>query len=429
MNTQDKLVEIINEEAILFSSQAKDYDILLDQIGDANIVLIGEATHGTYEFYQTRIEITKKLIEKKGFMAIAIEGEWPACYLVHRYLQGTENKNNVTQALEGFSNFPVWMWRNETLPPFLQWLKNHNDSVNSNNKVGFYGLDLYSLYSSIQAVINYLLKVDKALAEKAKLRYACFDHMQTNPQIYGYLTNMGIKKSCIAEVVEQLLELQNKTFQGIKKDNVSVSEERFYAIQNARIVKNAEHYYRSMFEGHIVSWNVRDKHMFETLENIALHLEHQRNQSPKMVVWAHNSHIGDARATEMGFQGEVNIGQLIREKYNTNAYLIGFSTYSGSVTAASAWDGPIQLKMVQPGILGSYERLFHDIKYHNFLLNLRDNKILEHYLSTPRLQRAIGVIYQPETERESHYFFSRLPYQFDSIIHFDKTNALKPLIE
>lgn len=423
-----KLIDTLTETVQPLSEQADKYSSLLDKIGDSRFVLIGEATHGTHEFYQARIEITQQLIEKKNFMAVAIEGDWPDAYRIHRYLQGKGDKRNSEQALDDFKRFPIWMWRNTTLPPFLRWIRTYNDHLSSPaEKIGFYGLDLYSLYSSMQAVIDYLSKVDPEAAERARLRYACFDHIKPDPQTYGYLTSMGVKKSCVKEAVEQLLELQHHAFDYVRQDRITGQDEYFYATQNARLVKDAENYYRSMFEGHVLSWNVRDKHMAETLNILADHLENRFGKPAKIIVWAHNSHVGDARATEMGEQGEVNIGQLVREQHDVDTYLIGFSTYQGSVTAASEWDAPAECKQVNPSLEGSYEELFHRVHSGNFLLNLRGNEKLEHYLHIPRLQRAIGVIYQPETERESHYFFTRLPYQFDSVIHFDQTTAVQPL--
>lgn len=425
----ENLIQTLNDTAQPFTEKSDTYSELLQKIGDARFVLIGEASHGTHEFYQARMEITKLLIETKGFMAVAIEGDWPDAYQIHRYLQGAGEKNDCQQALSHFQRFPAWMWRNQTLPPFLNWLRSYNDQTSSPAlKIGFYGLDLYSLYSSMEAVINYLSSVDPEAANRARLRYACFDRVKADPQTYGYLTNMGIKKSCINEAIEQLLELQHHAFNYIQQDGFLAADEYFYATQNARLVKNAENYYRSMFKGHIESWNIRDHHMAETLNNIADHLEDRFNKPAKIVVWAHNSHVGDARATEMGSNGEVNIGQLVREQHDLEAYSIGFSTYQGLVTAASEWGAPSECKTVNPGLEGSYEELFHHLKYKNFLLDLRGNKHLEHYLNIPRLQRAIGVIYLPETERQSHYYFSRLPYQFDSIIHFDQTTAVEPLV-
>jgi erythromycin esterase-like protein len=430
MNEQvlEKLVNVITDAAEPLSEKKEKYAALLDKIGDSRFVLIGEATHGTQEFYQARIEITRELIEKKNFMAVAIEGDWPDAYRIHRYIQGTGSKIDWQEALADFKRFPVWMWRNTTLAPFLRWLRNYNDQLSApGSKIGFYGLDLYSLHSSMQAVINYLEKVDPEEANRARMRYACFDHIKLDAQNYGYLVSHGIKKPCIREAIEQLIELQHHAFEYVHRDGMTSEDEFFYATQNARLIKNAEKYYRSMFEGHVLSWNVRDQHMAETLNVLADHLENRFSKPAKIIVWAHNSHVGDARVTEMNERGEVNIGQLVREYHDEDTYLIGFSTYNGTVTAASDWDAPAQCKSVNPGLEGSYEDLFHRIKYDNFLLDLRNNKNLEHYLHIPRLQRAIGVIYRPETERGSHYFFTRLPYQFDSIIHFDHTTAVQPL--
>jgi erythromycin esterase-like protein len=402
------------------------YMSLLNSIGDARFVMIGEATHGTHEFYQTRIEITQQLIQKKGFMAVAIEGDWPDVHRVHRYIQAKGGTQDATDALADFERFPTWMWRNITMPPFLKWLREYNNKLPSSNKIGFYGLDLYSLNTSMNAVVHYLQKVDPDAALEAKNRYACFDHMSGDPQMYAYLTSTRVKKSCIDEAIAQLLEIQHKAFKYLHQDGIAAEEDYFFATQNARLVKNAEAYYRSMFEGQIASWNIRDRHMVETLNILADHLEHRFNKPAKIIIWAHNSHVGDARATEMGERGEVNIGQLVREQH-TETYSIGFSTYDGFVTAASNWEEPAERKKITPGFAESYEDLFHQLRFKNFMLHLIGNEELDHFLKLPRLQRAIGVIYRPETERLSHYFFTHLPYQFNSLIHFDRTTALQPL--
>ncbi len=423
MDAQQHLISLINQNAIPIVSS--NYSSLLDNIGDSRFVLIGEATHGTHEFYQTRIEITQQLIKEKGFMAVAIEGDWPDSHRVHRFIQGRSDDTSIS-ALDDFQRFPRWMWSNTTMPPFLEWLRNYNDSSTNQETIGFYGLDLYSLNASMQAVINYLTKVDPHAAEQAKNKYACFDHMNVDPQMYAYLTNSKVKKSCIAEVLNVLYELQHHAFRFTHNRGVMAEDDYFFAEQNARVVKDAESYYRSMFEGHITSWNIRDKHMTDTLNLLADHLEHRFNKPAKIIIWAHNSHVGDARAMEMGWEGELNIGQLIREQH-TDSYSIGFSTYDGFVTAASNWDEPAQQKEIVPALQGSYEELFHQANYPHFILNLIQNEELEHLLKIPRLQRAIGVIYRPETERQSHYYMTQLPYQFDSIIHWDKTSALKML--
>lgn len=423
---QKKLIQTLSQSAEPLSDQEDKYSALLDKIGDAQYVLMGEATHGTSEFYNARIEISKQLIIKKDFSAIAIEGDWPDTYLIHRYLQGAGEKNNWEIALEEFKRFPIWMWRNTTLPPFLKWLRNYNDYLPPELKIGFYGLDLYSLYSSMQAVIDYLSKIDPDSANRARSRYTCFEDVKEDPQTYAYFTSKGLKKSCVKETVDQLLDIQQQAFKFLQKDGLTAEDEYFYAVQNARLVKNAETYYRSLFEGRVSSWNIRDNHMAETLEILTDHLATRRKKPCKIIVWAHNSHIGDARATEMGMQGEVNLGQLVREQHE-KTYLIGFSTYQGTVTAASDWGDPAECKRVLPGLASSYEDLFHQVNYPKFLLDLRNSDRFKHYLDISRLQRAIGVIYRPESERASHYFFTHLPLQFDCVIHFDKTTAVKPL--
>ncbi|MES2217903.1 MAG: erythromycin esterase family protein [Pseudomonadota bacterium] len=423
-----KLINILNDFAEPIQENANQYSSILDKIGESRFVLIGEATHGTHEFYQARAKITEQLITQKGFMAVAIEGDWPDAYRIHRYLQGMGSKEEWMQALGKFTRFPTWMWRNATIAPFIQWLRSYNDNVSApHNKIGFYGLDLYSLHSSMQAVIDYLLKIDPEAAERARKRYSCFDHFGLDPQNYGFQTSKGQEKPCINEAIAEVLELQQHAFKYVSDDS-DQEDEFFYAIQNARLVKDAEEYYRSMFEGRISSWNIRDMHMLKTLNTLAEHLEKKWNKPAKIVVWAHNSHVGDARATEMGDQGEVNIGQLVREHHGSeDTYLLGFSTYQGSVAAADDWDTPVKHKVVNPGLVGSYEALFHELKHKNFILDMRGNEKLEHYLQINRLQRAIGVVYRPDSELASHYFLTRLPYQFDAIIHFDKTTAVQPL--
>lgn len=428
-NAYQKLIDVIHDAAIPIADKSDNYDELVDKVGDARFVLMGEASHGTHEFYQARIDITKQLIEKKGFMAVMIEGDWPDAYRVHRYVQGQGDAQMSAQALDDFNRFPTWMWRNMTIPPFIQWLRAYNDNaLTALNKVGFYGLDLYSLNRSMQAVIQYLNKVDPASAEYMKHQYACFDHLNVDPQAYGYMASSGTKKSCMDEAIQACCELQHRAFAYLREDGIAAEDEYLFALQNARVVKNAETYYRTMYSGRASSWNIRDRHMVETINILADHLEHQRNKPAKIIIWAHNSHVGDARATEMSERGEINIGQLMREQH-MDTYSIGFSTYDGFVTAATDWDTPALRRIVSPGFSESYETLFHHVPYQQFILHLVGNETLDHYLKIPRLQRAIGVIYRPETERFSHYFFTRLPYQFDSIIHIDRTNAVRPLLQ
>jgi erythromycin esterase-like protein len=425
--TITNVVEAVRESAYQITGTATDYDPLINLIGNARFVLIGEASHGTHEFYQQRIEITKRLIQEQGFTAVAIEADWPDAYRVNRYIQGVSTDPTPAEALAGFQRFPTWMWRNTDVLNFVNWLREYNDNLPDNAiKVGFYGLDLYSMYASMEAVINYLDQVDPEAAQRARYRYSCFDHFGEDSQQYGYATSFGLTKSCEQEVVSQLLELQQRSAEYISKDHQLAADEFFSAMQNARLVKNAEAYYRSMFSGRVSSWNIRDRHMAEMLEQLVDHLD-QRGTPSKVVVWEHNSHLGDARATDMGKLGEVSVGQLVRDRYGQDAVLIGFSTYTGTVTAASDWGGTTELKQVRSALPGSYEALFHQIGIPQFLLLLRDNNPAITSLREPRLERAIGVIYQPETERISHYFYACLPDQFDAVIHIDDTRGVEPL--
>jgi erythromycin esterase-like protein len=319
------------------------------------------------------------------------------------------------------------MWRNADVLDFVGWLRAHNDSLPpTGTKTGFYGLDLYSLHASIEAVLNYLDKIDPEGARRARFRYSCFEHFGEDPQSYGYAAGFGLSHTCQSEVVGQLIELQRSAAQYAKRDGRIAADDFFYAEQNARVVRDAEEYYRSMFRERATSWNLRDLHMTETLHELMRHLA-SRNEPPKIVLWAHNSHLGDARATEMGKAGELNVGQLVRERYGRDAVLLGFSTYSGTVTAASNWGGPAERKHVLPALPASYEALFHDAGFPRFFLSLRDGTPVADGLRDPKLERAIGVIYLPETERISHYFHARLSYQFDAILHFDQTRAVEPL--
>ena len=419
------LVRSLREVAHRMVGSAKDYDPLLALIGNARFVLLGEASHGTHEFYEQRAQITKRLIEEKGFTAVAVEADWPDAYRVNRYVQGTSNDSDGEEALSGFKRFPTWMWRNSDVLDFVGWLREHNEAVSPAMKAGFYGLDLYSLHSSMEAVLTYLHKVDPDAARRARYRYSCFDHFGEDTQAYGYAATFGLAESCEEEVLGQLIELQQRAVAYASRDGRVADDEFFFAEQNARLVKNAEEYYRSMFRGRVESWNRRDAHMAETLEALAAHLE-GRGREAKIVVWEHNSHLGDARATEIGEGGEFNVGQLVRERYAGESMLVGFTTHHGTVTAASNWDAPAEHKRVRPGLPGSYEELFHEVGIGRFMLGLRSGAPMEG-LREPRLERAIGVIYRPETERMSHYFHARLSDQFDAVLHFDETRAVEPL--
>src|SRR6266496_1485452 len=386
---------------------SSDYDPLMGRVGNARFVLLGEASHGTHEFYRERAQITKRLIEEKDFTAVAVEADWPDAYRINRFVRGTSTDAEAIDSLAGFKRFPTWMWRNADVLDFIGWLRAHNDSLSAGaNKVGFYGLDLYSLHASIEAVLGYLNKIDPEAARRARYRYSCFGHFGENTQAYGYAAGFGLTESCENEVVSQLIELRRRAADYASRDGRVAADDFFFAEQNARLVKNAEEYYRSMFRGTVPSWNLRDRHMAETLESLVRHFA-QQGQSAKVVVWEHNSHLGDARATEMGERGELNVGQLVREAHNDDALLVGFTTYTGTVTAASDWDAVAERKRVKPGMEGSYESLFHELRMPNFLLTTRNRIEAAKGLRHPRLERAIGVIYRPETERWSHYFEAR----------------------
>jgi erythromycin esterase-like protein len=401
------------------------YDALLQLIGDARFALLGEASHGTHEFYQERIRITQRLITEKGFTAVAVEADWPDAWRVNRYVRGLSDDPDAVAALSGFQRFPAWMWRNTEVRDFVEWLREYNRGRTPRTQVGFYGIDLYSLFGSIEAVLAYLDRTDPEAARRARARYACFDHAGQDSQAYGYGASFGLSPSCEDEAIQELRELNQLAAGAALRHGLDV-DEAFFAQQNARLVHNAEEYYRTMFRGRVSSWNLRDSHMVETLQALERHLA-VGGQPPRMAVWAHNSHLGDASATEMGDQGEWNVGQLVRDRWGSQAVLVGFSTHRGSVTAASEWDDPPQTKQVRQGLAGSWEDLFHQSGTERFMLTLRGNAELRPLAIEKRLQRAIGVIYRPETERQSHYFHTRLADQFDAMIHFDETHALEPL--
>jgi erythromycin esterase-like protein len=399
-----------------------DFDPLLRMVGDARFVLIGEASHGTHEFYRVRAQITKRLIAEKEFNAVAVEADWPDAYRINQFVRFEGDDEDAVDALGGFQRFPTWMWRNADVLDFVGWLRNYNEHRHA-RRIGFYGLDLYSLHASMRAVLDFLDQVDPEAARRARYRYACFENYGEDTQAYGYAASFGLSKSCEDEVVSQWLEMRRGAADLAHRDGRVARDAFFFAEQNARLVKNAEQYYRSMFHERVSSWNLRDTHMAETLNALVQHL----GPHSKVVVWAHNSHLGDARATEMGHRGELNLGQLVRQRYAGDAKLIGFTTHSGTVTAASGWDSPAERKHVRPALPGSYEALFHETGIPNFLLRFGDRQEATRLLREPLLERAIGVIYLPRSERASHYFHAQLADQFDAVLHYDETRAVEPL--
>jgi protein-L-isoaspartate(D-aspartate) O-methyltransferase len=390
-------------------------DLLLARIGEARVVLLGEASHGTSEFYRMRERISRELITKKGFRFVAIEGDWPDAARVDHYVRHLEYPPSEWTA---FARFPVWMWRNNEVRAFIDWLRHHNTSLSAASRVAFHGLDLYSLYDSIRAVLKYLDQVDPHSARVARERYGCLTPWQSDPATYGHAALTGAYPTCESDVVRVLTDLLHK-----RRDYAERDGERFMdAVQNARLITNAERYYRIMYYGSRASWNLRDSHMFETLKTLLAFY----GPKSKAIIWAHNSHIGNAAATEMFSRGEYNLGHLCRKEFGDLAYAIGFGTHTGTVAAASNWDGPMEIKTVLPAIPDSYEHVCHETGKPSFLLNLRRSSLDGTALRKPRLERAIGVIYRPETELASHYFQAVLPEQFDEYVWFDETSAITP---
>ncbi len=394
-------------------------DAFVDRVGDAKVVLIGEATHGTSEFYRMRARLTRELIVRRGFTVVAVEADWPDAAQVDHYARHLERPVAPETA---FTRFPTWMWRNQEVAAFVEWLRAHNAEIpDPARRAGFYGLDLYSLYGSLAAVLRYLDDVDPEAAQVARARYGCLTPWQNDPAAYGRAVVTQGYRACEAQVVANLRALLDKRLAYQHRDG-----ERFHdALQNARVVTDAERYYRAMYYGSRESWNLRDQHMFETLQIVLAF----RGPETKAVVWEHNSHVGNAGATEMGVRGELNVGQLAREHYGDAAYLVGFGTDHGTVAAATDWDGPLEVKRVRPAHPESYERLCHDSGVAAFALALRHPRrdAVRAELAPPRLERAIGVIYRPETELASHYFQAVLPEQFDEYLWFDGTRAVTPL--
>ncbi len=417
--TSESLPSLISYDAETFSTvEEASLDSLLKRIGKARVVLIGEASHGTSEFYRMRALITRRLIEENNFNIVAAEADWPDAARIDHYVRHRDTQPSEWTA---FARFPTWMWRNAEVMEFIDWLHGHNKALPYDDRTGFYGLDLYSLYNSARAVINYLDEVDPDLALVARRRYGCLSPWEADPAAYGHAALTGAYRDCEQGVVSMLEELQKKQMEYAHHDG-----ERFLdASQNAHLVANAERYYRMMYYGSRASWNLRDSHMFDTLLNVMTF----HGESSKAIVWAHNSHIGDASATEMSARGEHNIGQLCRNKFNDDSCSIGFGTHHGTVAAASNWDGPMEVMQVRPSHPQSYERLFHLTNKPGLILPLHSQQKSDLYtqLSKPKLERAIGVIYRPETELASHYFEAVLPRQFDEYIWIDQTKAITPL--
>jgi len=385
------------------------YDPLLDAVGNARFVLLGTASNGTHEFHRARAEITKRLVLEKGFRGVAVEADAPDARRVDRWVRAASD-GDAADALAGFRRFPSWVFRNADVLDFVDWLRDHNDAIASDaDKVGFYGLDLYALHASMETVIGILRGSDPDAAHRVEVRHACFDRFGGDAQGYGASALFGTGISCEDEVIVALVERHLATEDGPGRSRDA-----------------AEKYYRAMFGSPAVSWNLRDRHMAESLDALADRLS-RAGEPARLVVWAHAAHLGDARATDMGEHGELSLGQLVRLRRGADAVLVGLTTDSGTVTAASAWGGPARRRRLRPALAGSFEALFRDLPHPRFLLRPHESREVEAALSERRLERAVGAVYRPETERTSHYFAARLPGQFDAVLHFDHTRAVEPI--
>lgn len=404
------------------------YDELVEAVAHCQTVLIGESTHGTDEFYCERAAITKRLIEEHGFRTIAIEGDWPDTYRIHQYITGAAGELTALDALAGFRRFPSWMWRNTAMLDVVGWLYDFNAHREHNDRCGIYGLDLYSMHASAALVVNYLERAAPDAAERARARYECINGSGIEPQQYAHEVMLGLRADCEQDILDQLLEITQRRNYFVTQDLLpptTPTDAWMDAHQNAIVVRNAERYYRTMFRGDVESWNTRDRHMSETLARLQLFAA-QHTTSPKTVVWAHNSHVGDARATSMGRRGQISLGQLVRQQHGHECALIGLTSFHGSVTAADGWDGDPRHMVMRPAMESSLEHALHHAGMERALIlpnALQDIPAFR----VPLLQRAIGVVYRTATERTSHYLEAVPARQFDALLHIDTTRAVEPL--
>ena len=416
-------VELIRNAARPVEGRSTDYDSLMRVIGGARLVLLGESTHGTHEFYRERARITQRLIGEKGFSAVAIEGDWPDAYRVNRYIRGLGNDASAEAALSSFRRFPAWMWRNEEVRDLVKWMRTWNEGKAPADQVGFYGIDVYSLFEAGDELVRYLGEVDPTASARVSTLYSCFEKYRPDPSLYGSATQSGV--TCEKEAAEALTMMTRR--EASRPADPLAAEALFSARRNAHSVANAERYFRTAYLGLMNTWNLRDQEMVDNLAALEEHLRVASGREAKIVVWAHNTHTGDARVTQAGEEGEHNVGQLMRERHGDRAVLIGFHTYTGTVLAATAWGETGQVRELRPAIADSYEALFHAAGVPNFSLILRGPSELSKELGEERLQRAVGVVYLPVTERHSHYFTARLSKQFDASVFFDTTRAVTPL--
>ncbi|WP_419393104.1 erythromycin esterase family protein [Cytobacillus praedii] len=396
----------------------RDLDVLLKGINNKKFVLLGESSHGTSEFYHLRTELSKKLILEKGYTFLAVEGDWPSCQKVNEYIKGWDLKSNhARDVLQAFSRWPTWMWANEEMVEFIEWLKAYNQRQPLERKVGFYGIDVYSLWESLDEIVNYLEETNSPEVEAARKTIACFEPFNRQPEKYG-VSAAFYSDGCQDEVIKLLTDISLK--RNIYLDN---EESGLNLEVNALITANAESHYRTMITDDKESWNIRDRHMVETLNRIMMFF---RNQA-KGIIWEHNTHVGDARATDMGDEGIVNVGQLLREQEgDENLYIIGFGTHRGSVIAADQWGKNFKQMMAPPAQAGSWEDLMHRANAKNKILLFNNEN--RHVFNHPIGHRAIGVVYNPLYEHLGNYVPSKMSERYDAFIYINNTNALHPLV-
>ena len=425
----EEAVAAIRAAAHPITGAAADYDPLLTLIGDARVVLLGEATHGTHEFYRERARITQRLIRERGFTAVAVEGGWGETYRVNEYVRGLRPDASAEQALSDFTTFPRWMWANTDVRDLVQWIRTHNEAQPAAQDVGFYGLDIQALAAPMQTLLRTLGGVDPALADRVRSRLACLSPYADDPQRYGAAVARSSEASCQSAAAAVLADVRARA--AARPADPVQAEALFAAVRSAEVITHGEEYYRALYAGTQSTWNLRDRRMDEGLRALETHLASVPGRAPKVVVWAHNTHTGDARQTESGEQGELNIGQLARERLGTGAVNVGFLTYAGTVFAAPDWGAAGRVYDLRPALAGSYASLLHDVRAaggpREFLLVLRGQSAVAAALTEPRLERAVGVIYAPQTERQSHYFTARLARQFDVAIYIDSSSAVTPL--
>ncbi|MCX7569235.1 erythromycin esterase family protein [Tumebacillus sp. DT12] len=415
---QNEIIEAIQNQSIRLDPE-EGLDALIDAIGEARYVLLGEASHGTSEFYTLRTEISKRLIERKGFHFLAVEGDWPSCYRLNRYVKRYEGADdNAAAAMGDFTRWPTWMWANREVIALADWMREHNAGRAAAERVGFYGIDVYSLWESMEAIIEYLEQTGAPELEQAKAAFSCFEPFARSEQTYG-ISAAFLSESCENEVVKLLRDLQQKRGERRHADYQD-GEESLSAELNALAAVNAERYYRSMVRGGPDSWNVRDRHMVEALNRLMKF----HGSRAKTIIWEHNTHIGDARATDMAGEGMVNVGQLLREAYGDEVYAVGFGTHRGTVIAGREWGAPLQVMNVPRAEPGSWEDLLHRAGGYDKLLLLGSG----HPLFQATLgHRAIGVVYHPEYERRGNYVPTRVAERYDAFLYVEESKALDPI--